>query len=455
MNTALAHKQEDLLSEIDQCQSRIAAYQEKVNQFENSLQSPEFGTEQFTDERQKYQTLADILEHLAKLNEIGGNSLFWAGIVKQDQIDGHLKRLRDEISFFERRTKKVADKRQGILDEINNNKIQIEYLIDDIEALKLREEESENEFVVVREATILPFRPVVMPWTHEGKDENKFRKIFLLVVLLSVLCGFLIPMVDIPIPDRLEIVKIPERLAKMIKKQRPKPKPTSKQQQKQKVEQPRKNEKKKPTEKDRKKAQKKVRNKGVLAFKNTFADLLDDASLDKLGANANLSNAGSTAKRTRRSILMAQAKSSSGGIRSSSLSRNVAGTGDQIDAVGFSRVESAIGTAVANDRPLSDGPGPARTDEEIQIVFDKYKAALYRIYNRELRVNPTLQGKVILRITIEPDGSVSLCKVESADLGSEKLLTKIVARVKRFNFGAKDGVPPITILYPIDFLPAS
>jgi len=27
--------------------------------------------------------------------------------------------------------------------------------------------------------------------------------------------------------------------------------------------------------------------------------------------------------------------------------------------------------------------------------------------------------------------------------------------VKRFNFGAKKDVPTITILYPIDFLPAS
>jgi len=27
--------------------------------------------------------------------------------------------------------------------------------------------------------------------------------------------------------------------------------------------------------------------------------------------------------------------------------------------------------------------------------------------------------------------------------------------VKKFNFGAKEGVPAITILYPIDFLPAT
>ncbi|NIQ12138.1 MAG: AgmX/PglI C-terminal domain-containing protein, partial [Gammaproteobacteria bacterium] len=88
------------------------------------------------------------------------------------------------------------------------------------------------------------------------------------------------------------------------------------------------------------------------------------------------------------------------------------------------------------------------------IVFDRYKAALYRIYNRELRKNPALRGKILMKITIEPDGSVSECKMESTDLASKALVAKIIERVKRFNFGPKEGVPKITILYPIDFLPS-
>ena len=62
---------------------------------------------------------------------------------------------------------------------------------------------------------------------------------------------------------------------------------------------------------------------------------------------------------------------------------------------------------------------------------------------------------MILRITIEPDGEVSACKIESTDLASAVLSTEIVERVRKFNFGVKDGVPKITILYPIDFLPAA
>lgn len=62
---------------------------------------------------------------------------------------------------------------------------------------------------------------------------------------------------------------------------------------------------------------------------------------------------------------------------------------------------------------------------------------------------------MMLRITIKPNGAVSACKLESTDMDAPNLVKQVVARVKRFNFGAKKGVPTITILYPIDFLPAS
>ena len=62
---------------------------------------------------------------------------------------------------------------------------------------------------------------------------------------------------------------------------------------------------------------------------------------------------------------------------------------------------------------------------------------------------------MVLRLTIEPDGSVSACSVDSSDMDSPEMDSKIVERVKRFNFGPKEGVPTITILFPVDFLPAN
>jgi hypothetical protein len=215
-------------------------------------------------------------------------------------------------------------------------------------------------------------------------------------------------------------------------------------------------------------ARKNAEKVGVLAFKSSFSDLIDEVPIAKLGNEARLNNKSPLAAgqaQARRSLVAMQATSgSSGGIDNYGVSRNLGygagggggnGTASQIGGLGYAKVESAVAGLAESARPLSDGPGPGRTDEEIQIVFDRYKAALYRIYNTELRKNPTLRGKMLLRITIEPGGEVSACAVEATDLASNELVAQIVERVRRFNFGPKEDVPKLTILYPIDFLPAS
>jgi TonB family protein len=104
---------------------------------------------------------------------------------------------------------------------------------------------------------------------------------------------------------------------------------------------------------------------------------------------------------------------------------------------------------------MAGGAAAGRTDEEIQIVFDRYKSALYRLYNRELRNDPTLRGQVVLRLTIEANGSVSFIEVQSSGLGAPALEQEVAERVRLFDFGAKENITAVTILYPIDFLPAA
>ena len=88
-------------------------------------------------------------------------------------------------------------------------------------------------------------------------------------------------------------------------------------------------------------------------------------------------------------------------------------------------------------------------------MFDRHKAELYRLYNRELRRDPTLRGQMILRLRIEPDGSVSLCELKGSDMQAPQLAAQVVERVRGFDFGAKEDIGPVSILYPIDFLPAA
>jgi len=218
-----------------------------------------------------------------------------------------------------------------------------------------------------------------------------------------------------------------------------------------------------------------VGNAGILALKDKIASLAQDTVVAPLGADARHVAADEVGKPSARSLLTSNTPGSSGGINVASLSRSVGGggggggggngvggvggrgtgAGGSGGGVGVGRAVSPISPITGADRPKArGGPGAARTDEEIQIVFDRYKASFYRLYNRELRNNPALKGQMVLRLTIEPDGSVSMCVLQSTDMDAPDLATQVVSRVKTINFGAKE-VPAVTIVYPIDFLPAA
>jgi hypothetical protein len=205
---------------------------------------------------------------------------------------------------------------------------------------------------------------------------------------------------------------------------------------------------------------------GILAFRDKFASLAQDKVAPRLGADARYGDADDVSQASTRSMLTTNAPGSSRGINIASLSRSVGGGGGGgaggggggggIHGVQVGRATSSIASIGGGGRPLArGGPGLSRTDEEIQIVFDRYKAAFYRVYNRELRNDPTLCGQMVLRLTIEPDGSVSMCKLQSSDMDAPDLAAQVVNRVLTINFGAKEGVQALTIVYPIDFLPAA
>jgi hypothetical protein len=226
-------------------------------------------------------------------------------------------------------------------------------------------------------------------------------------------------------------------------------------------------------------AESKVGKAGILALKDKIASLAQDNVVVPLGADARHVAADDVGRPSARSLLASNTPGSSGGINVASLSRSVGGGGGGGGGggnggggvggrgtgaggsgggggMGTGRVVSSIAPITGADRPKArGGPGPARTDEEIQIVFDRYKASFYRLYNRELRNNPALKGQMVLRLTIEPDGSVSMCVLQSTDMDAPDLAAQVVSRVRTINFGAKDGVPAVTIVYPIDFLPAA
>jgi len=445
---------QDINQQIDETYGQLVRNKDEQKAVDEKLNS-------LLAERQHYSLLSEISDRLDQLQKEGGAQLFWGDDYDQSAASQYTQRARNSVINYDSRVTELQQRKNAGEENIQSLAARVNILNEESIELDEYAEEVKHEFVIEREMDKGLFRPMVMPWSSQGEDEKRFRRILLIGLFLSILLGYLIPLWDIPIPDRIEPVKIPDRMAQLIIEKKPPPPPPPQKKVEKKPEELPKDKKlkekaPKPKTEKAKVARKKAESAGLLAFKDNFSDLIDTGPEKKLGAQARISNKGKTAKKTSRSLLTAQATAGSSGISTASLSRDVGGAGKGIKGVGFERVESAIGSDFfGEERPLSEGAGPSRTDEEIQIVFDRYKSALYRIYNRELRKNPALQGKVVIRLTIEPNGAVSACKMESSDMDSSALEAKIVDRVLKFNFGAKESVPAVTILYPIDFLPAS
>jgi hypothetical protein len=349
----------------------------------------------------------------------------------------------------------------------------------------------------------------MLAWARGGEDDRRFRKSLAASLLASLILGATLPLIDLPLPKRFVPDEMPERLAQLVRQVKAKPLPPppalpetppegAKPEDQAPEPEAARPEDQPPAEdavvaqsdpqalpEDPSPAgpdpstqaaaadqvQKRVEKAGILAFRDEFASLAKDKVAPRLGAGARYGNADDESRNQMpsRSMLTTNTPGSSGGINLASLSRSVGGGGGNgegggdgngggggIHGVPVGRATSSIAGIGPGGRPQArSGPGLSRTDEEIQIVFDRYKARFYRLYNRELRKDPTLQGQMILRLTIEPDGSVSMCALQSSDMRAPELATQVVEVVRTINFGAKDGVQALTIVYPIDFLPAS
>jgi TonB family protein len=307
------------------------------------------------------------------------------------------------------------------------------------------------------------YRVYDLPWTPSHDEQRRVRRVLGAVLGLFIGFGIVIPL----LPDKPRTPAmapaVPDRIVEFILQQ-PKPKPLPKP-----VEVP----PPKPVEVPKVEARverpvpvpvtqaeprpdprKKAAASGLLALSDQLAELRD---MDvKTNVDAKSLNAGA-GERTRvdRSILTAKTGSGSGGIAVGEVSKGFGGGSTGLKGHATAQVSSATTEASAAPEAQRSGKSAkaARTREEIELVFDKNKSAIYSLYSRALRENPALQGKVVLEITIAPTGEVTECRVISSELGDPELERKLVARVKMFRFEDRD-VAVMTTTKPIDFFPA-
>ncbi len=303
------------------------------------------------------------------------------------------------------------------------------------------------------------YRVFELPWTPSEAEQRRLRRVLGAALGMFIGFGIVIPLLpDRPRPESMA-PPVPERIVEFIL-ERPKPKPEPKVEVKPpkpvvlpQVERPAPVRapvvEAKPVPDPRKKAA----SAGLLALSDQLAELRDmdvDSPTD-----AKPLNAGAGEKtRVDRALLTARVGEGSGGITVGKASSGFGGGSTGLKGVSTAKVSSSVESAPGVEaQRTGHSSKAARTREEIELVFDRNKSAIYSIYSRALRDNSALQGKVILEVTIAPSGEVTSCKVVSSDLGDAELERKLVARVKMFRFESRD-VATMTTTKPIEFFPA-
>jgi len=316
----------------------------------------------------------------------------------------------------------------------------------------------------------LPFyREYELPWTTGQSQERKFQRLLGIIFLICLLLSAVWPFIPVPEPDPFDVEEIPPRIAQLLLEEKPLPPPPPPPEPEPEPEpdeaepEPEQVVETEPEPEpviepepepvvDRQEQAREEAQAALMPFAEDLADLVDKDL--QVADDRPLTASVAEAERNERSMITSSAGAASGGINTAAMSRNTGGT--SIAGRNTTQVESpvaGIGQPGGSASRSGSSGRASRSREEIELVFDKNKGAIFALYNRALRQDPSLEGKLVLRLTIAPNGQVTMCEVVSSELGDDELERKLVQRVKLFRFEARD-VEAITTTKPIDFFPA-
>ena len=303
--------------------------------------------------------------------------------------------------------------------------------------------------------TLAPYyRLYELPWSPTEEVEARFKKVLRIAFIVFAVLALLITFLPAPEKSRTTTPDIPDRIVKLLIEKKPPPPPPPPPKVEPKVEPkpiPKVEPKPPPPKPD---AREKAQKSGLLKLQDQLADLRDNTVLDKAAMTKNLTGKVNETTSAERSLITSKVGASSGGINTASLSRGYGSGAGSLTGHNTTQVTSAVLAAQADDGVKRSGSTKAaRSREEIELIFDRNKGAIYALYSRALRDKPDLKGKLVLELTIAPSGEITRCEVVSSELKDPDLERKLVARVKLFKFEARD-VETITTTKPIDFFPA-
>lgn len=306
----------------------------------------------------------------------------------------------------------------------------------------------------------------IMPWESQPGVEKRLVILLIVSLLLVFVFALIISSIDLPQKEQEEI---PERFARLIVPEPPKPTPP--------VVEPKPEPKKEPVKPETKKPEAtpkpKPKNTRVPEPANEAVSkarevakqsglLKEQASLmalqQSLGSTFSSSSPLIASSNSKRKVyvgsdLQTDLTSSSGGVDTDQYTDS-AGVAVNLGERAKTKVKGkkikAKGVSKTGKSAKKTSKG-GRSNQQIYLANQRIKGTLDRIYNKARRRNPSLKGSVKFRLVISPSGKVLSAQVVSSSLNDAALEKKLKDRLKLMaNYGS--GIKE-TIQFSIVFTP--
>ena len=320
-----------------------------------------------------------------------------------------------------------------------------------------------------------------LPWSF-ADDDARFKKILSIAMVVFLAVAIPITIIKLPELTRKEKADLPPQLARVMleKQELPPPKPieppTEKKQAKEEQKSVEKLLEKKPITNNTNKPIENAKNVNskndvvtnakaqaqaqIATFKDDLMEMREALQTSAVEtANATVSNGASQVTQVDRSMINSGQTKGSNGINVGAYASHDVG-GVALSGRETTKVKSELvnagkkaAGATGSGGGNSDGAGgAARSEEEMRKVMEQYKSSIFSIYNRALRDNAALQGKVKFKMIIDPSGQVVEASIEFSELKDAALEAKLLAKMKSISFPAANVVRT-TFYQTLDFLP--
>jgi outer membrane biosynthesis protein TonB len=298
-----------------------------------------------------------------------------------------------------------------------------------------------------------------------SEEDRKFTRILAVLLALYFLVALTVSLLEQVEVPRKEKEKVPVQLAKIIleKKQLPppekkvikeKPKKEKVKKKKPPVEKKVKPKKQPPVQQRREQAREKAKNSGLAAMKDELFAMREVVDIKPTAVKKLNKNQQSEVK-VKRKLLAAQANKQSTRLASAKTVQTV--VSDKLSTRNTQQIRLSEEEVKATQdelvaEQLAKEQSSSRSEMALRRTLEAHKARLYALYNRALRKDPFLQGKVLFEIEIQPSGKVSAVNIKQSELNNAQLERRLSMVLKSIRF-AKEDVATMTTIWAVDFIP--